>query len=177
MRLVEDQNARDAVEVGVGGLPVTVLLRNCYLPADRMIALRAAASALSFTVEKPRATGTLQRALSRVVSGKGTQDQPTPGSDVSGGVHPICQTGELLSLDTGRMPLAFHFLPPPSPPRGTGFPPVCSGTYQTAPIPSDGLLSMSILTASLTELLYLLKGDKLTTLKKIPKGKERQTQI
>jgi hypothetical protein len=89
VRLVEEQNARNAVEVGVGGLPATVLLRYCYLPADWLITLRAAASALSFTDEKPRATGTLQRALSRVVSGKGTQDQPTPGSDVSGGVHPM----------------------------------------------------------------------------------------
>ena len=49
MRLVEEQNARDAVEVGVGGLPAIVLLKYYYLPADTLIASRAAASALSLT--------------------------------------------------------------------------------------------------------------------------------
>ena len=155
----------------MGGLPATVFLRYCHLSADKMIALRVAAPALSVSDEKARAMGTLQRALSRVVSGKGTQDQPTPRSDVAGGVHPICRTGELLPLDTGRAPLAFQFLPPPSPQRGTGFPPACSHQprdqrwkYQTAQIHSKGLLRMHITTAILAKLLCVPKRDILTTL-------------
>ena len=43
---------RDTVEGGGGGLPATVLLRYCYLPADRLKALHAAATALALLTRK-----------------------------------------------------------------------------------------------------------------------------
>ena len=58
--------------MGVGGLPATLLLRYCSVSAHWLIALRAAASALSFIDKKPRDTGYLQRTLSLVGTGKDT---------------------------------------------------------------------------------------------------------
>jgi len=46
---VEEENARDAVEGKVGGLPATVSLRYCYLPADELKGLQAAVTAIAFT--------------------------------------------------------------------------------------------------------------------------------
>jgi len=92
----------------VRGLPATVSLRHGYLPADGLKALRwLPLLSLLLTRKLMLQCTCRERSALTTLAWRGRKSLHQVST--FGGVRPICQSGELLSRETGRVSLAFDF--------------------------------------------------------------------